>query len=145
MTRKAKPIENRLTKDANGCWIFEGSKTVNGYGQTRINGKTYRVHRIMYEKYIGVIPDGFCVCHTCDVRACCNPEHLFIGTIGDNMKDKKEKGRHHNSLKTHCSNGHEFTTANTRIVKNWRQCKICASMRATENTRRRRLLGKKNA
>lgn len=54
------------------------------------------VHRLAYEAYVGPIPTGLHVLHKCDVRSCCNPHHLFVGTAKDNMQDCKKKGRSSN-------------------------------------------------
>lgn len=80
------------------CWKYTGSKDRNGYGNMGIykNGKTIHClsHRISYEMFTGkLIPKGICVCHKCDNPSCVNPNHLFLGTVQDNMKDRDNKGR----------------------------------------------------
>ena len=95
--RKKLAIEyfyNRIHKDADtGCWLWTGTLLPSGYGQFRFDKQSARAHRASYELLVGEIPDGLCMCHKCDVRRCCNPEHLFIGTRDDNMKDAASKGR----------------------------------------------------
>jgi hypothetical protein len=56
-------------------------------------GKVELAHRHVYKNEIGEIADGMLVCHTCDNPSCVNPEHLFIGTNDDNMKDRDKKNR----------------------------------------------------
>lgn len=78
-----RPVED------NSCWGWRGPDR-NGYG---IMTGVY-VHRFSYELYIGAIPDGMHVLHTCDNPPCSNPKHLFLGTHADNMQDRKNKGRY---------------------------------------------------
>ncbi len=76
-----------------GCWLWTGSPEKDGYGRMRVNGKRPKAHRYSYETFVGEIPKGMSVLHKCDVSCCVNPNHLFVGTHEDNMKDQKNKGR----------------------------------------------------
>lgn len=80
-----------------GCWLWTGPLSYNGYGLLAIwNGKAsrnIRAHRFNWERAHGPIPPGMHACHRCDVRSCCNPDHIFIGTHADNMQDAVRKGR----------------------------------------------------
>lgn len=85
--------------NGNGCWIWQRAPNGRGYGQIREgrwpakNFKTHLAHRLSWEIHNGPIPPGLFVCHHCDVRLCVNPAHLFLGTIQDNLRDMREKGR----------------------------------------------------
>lgn len=125
----------RVRKDDNGCWIWQGGHDTNGYGSIQYRGKTMPLHRQMYKVFHGVsLLTKQYVCHKCDTRRCCNPDHLFLGTQFDNMADSVRKGRHAEQLVTHCPKGHEYDAENTYIVKKAngktsRDCKTCARAR----------------
>lgn len=81
-----------------GCWSWTGTVDKDGYGKihARENGVLLRfsAHRLSYLLHCGDIPEGLWVLHRCDNPGCINPDHLFLGTIKDNVKDMNSKGRH---------------------------------------------------
>lgn len=76
-----------------GCWEWRGGKISAGYGSFTLYKETYLAHRVAYGVKYGLIPEGFVICHRCDNPSCINPEHLFLGTMSDNIKDRDTKGR----------------------------------------------------
>lgn len=100
-------IEPKLEKIKEGCWLYNGSKTTDGYGRVYLplwlglpNGSNITAHRLSYlYHYEGKLQDIH-VLHKCDVRNCCNPAHLFLGTNCDNVADRVSKGRSHRPVGT---------------------------------------------
>lgn len=70
------------------CWIWHGKKSGGfGYGGFMFHGKTYAAHRYSWTMHYGFVPADKNVLHKCDVPACVNPDHLYLGTQSSNMKD----------------------------------------------------------
>lgn len=78
-----------------GCWLWRGHCAKNGYGHTGVRrAKSKLAHRVAFAVANSREPRPLNdVCHSCDVRSCVNPDHLFEGTHTDNMQDCREKGR----------------------------------------------------
>lgn len=120
--RRIEKIEN------GGCWLFHGSKDLNGYGHFWWGGKLRLVHRLVYEALVGKIPDGHQLDHLCRVPSCCNPSHLEAVLPRVNFL------RSHNPFavlrnERRCKNGHDITSENsytrTRKGKVVTYCKTC--------------------
>jgi hypothetical protein len=115
--------EERFAKSVaktDGCWLWKASKDKNGYGIFRgdLAGVMFtRAHRFSYALHTGDLLVNMQALHTCDNPSCVNPDHLFSGTIADNMRDKAQKGRSRAPVGE--QNGHAILTERQvrRILK----------------------------
>ena len=103
-----------IIDEETGCWIWQRAKA-RGYGRLQINNKHVYAHRLMYENHVGPLGNGMSVCHACDTPACVNPEHLWLGTQKENIRDCVSKGRmpRHGEL----SNRGFLTEDNVRAIR----------------------------
>ena len=97
-TLKERFDQSYKINDATLCWEWQRNLNRAGYSKIEFNDelgkrKTISGHRLSYKIYKGSIKNGLFVCHSCDNPACVNPEHLWLGTHEDNMKDMDDKGR----------------------------------------------------
>lgn len=112
-----------ITANPDKCWEWLFGKNEYDYGTFALskNNPQHSVlsHRVAWALTNGEIPDGLCVCHTCDNPSCVNPKHLFLGTHKANMEDKVKKGR---SWKGGAPNGegngaHKLTAEQVKYIR----------------------------
>ncbi len=99
----------------NGCLVWFGGKDRGGYGVVR-RERLLKAHRVAWQLVNGDIPARLCVLHKCDNPPCINPDHLFLGTMKQNMVDRDSKGR---QCKGDCINTAKL---NSTIVLRIRRC-----------------------
>lgn len=117
------------------CWLWTGGKNYKGYGVFTVNGKNLGAHRFSYEAHNGPLAEGMMPDHLCRVRACVRPDHLeAVTNLENTLRGENFIAVH--AAKTHCSNGHLFDEANTRIdIRNGRSrrvCRACQKIRLAE-------------
>ena len=83
---KVKQVEN-------GCAEWQSTIKKDGYGSFHFDGSQAQAHRVAYELFVGKIPVGVKVLHKCDNRKCVNVNHLFLGSLADNIADMDSKNR----------------------------------------------------
>jgi hypothetical protein len=130
-----KPLRERLLSrlaiDPSGCLLFTGGLTKDGYGQLKAGpGAPKYTHRLMYEMFVGPIPEGMTIDHLCRVRHCAAPAHLEVVTKKVNtLRGVAPVAA--NAKATHCIRGHEFDLINTRYRTDrpGRVCRTCERAR----------------
>lgn len=126
-----------------GCWLWTGCVNHAGYPQARnlITRKNGTLSRWIYKTLVSTFSEELLVCHKCDNTNCVNPDHLFLGSMKDNMQDAIRKGRNYLLSRKTCKHGHPFSPENTIIESTGaRRCKICR--KAQSESRRKTPHGK---
>jgi len=88
-------IKSNIKINENGCWVWQGYKKNSGHGNMTFKNKRYNAHRFSYIVFKGKIENGKQVNHKCNNSSCVNPEHLYLGTQLDNIKDAVNAGNMH--------------------------------------------------
>jgi hypothetical protein len=79
--------EKYIVDENTGCWNWQGTLTTKGYGTFHVNYKEIKAHRFAYEYFVGPLDDKLMICHECENKKCCNPDHLRQDTNKSNMID----------------------------------------------------------
>lgn len=138
MNLRDRLLRRRSIVPETGCWEWDGFRRPDGYVQIKVKGANEYIHRIAHEVFIGPIPDGFDVDHTCFNPPCFNPEHLESVTPEENLrrawsrlrKVVRDNGRT-GFRASHCKRGHELNEATTYSAFNakrgtaYRRCIEC--------------------
>lgn len=121
---KISPVRNEEAD----CWHWKAFKDRSGYGGFVIDGKTRRAHRVAYEWWCSLIPEGLVIDHICGQRDCVNPNHLQAVSRAENTR-RGDGGKIWRE-RSHCSMGHEFTEENTfHRSDGGRGCRVCRKER----------------
>jgi hypothetical protein len=132
----------RVRQDGrSGCWEWTGARNDLGYGYVQFGGRNRRVHRVVYEHFVGAIGNGLVIDHLCRNRGCCNPSHLRAVTQAENMHAPGSLCVNVEKVaQTHCVHGHLFDDENTIIKSNGcRDCRRCGRDRTARYKARKRL------
>lgn len=106
-------LEDKILYEPNtGCWIWTAAIQADGYAKFKVKGAMINAHRVSYELYIGQIPEGLELDHTCRVPSCVNPKHLEPVTNAENARRRWVKG-----YRTGNNAGYVFTSIKERAAK----------------------------
>lgn len=130
-------IAQKSVQDGNGCWVWQGNKTPQGYGWVSHRGRSFRAHRLSFELFRGEIPhpSQLVLDHLCRNRACCNPDHLECVTNRENLMRGNGVAAA-GARQTHCAQGHSFETYGARRANGYRWCKECQRIRDAKRNKR---------
>lgn len=110
----------------NDCWIWTGTLDANGYGVYSAKRVLYKAHRVSYFLHHKSIDKNLMCCHSCDNPPCVNPNHLWLGTQGENSLDRHKKGRTRTGhLRGQDNPGAKLTENDVRFIrKNHNHCEF---------------------
>lgn len=109
-----------------GCWNWTGSdQDARGYSRFFVEGKRMLVHRWAYTHFIGAIPAGETVHHSCVNPKCSNPDHLEVMSLRDNIRESKTSISAINHRKRYCLRGHDLTGAYVNPTTGYKRCREC--------------------
>lgn len=128
-------FEAQIFRSEDGCWLWTGRKSTQGYGLLGAFGGYLRTHIVAYALWVDDIPEGHVIDHfECDNKACCRPDHLKAVTSWENTA-RGESVVAQQARKTMCSRGHPFDGVDRRGL---RRCSLCANERNRQYRERKR-------
>lgn len=128
------PIRTRLilavvVDPVTECWLWQKSRNDQGYGQLHFDGALRSAHIVSYQVFVGPVPDGLTLDHTCRNTSCINPDHLEPVTMRENIL-RGTCPAANQARQTHCKRGHPLFGANLYLEKNGRRrCRACMRTR----------------